>query len=390
MKKLALSMLAFAIFAICFGHSLQAQSLKPAENEQLLEYYQSQRYPEAVKMLQAVFGQTPADPKAIAMLAYANNMAGFIKEAEQYYLKLNQLDNKNLSVLFSLAGINARRGNEEKTKVYYKEILKVDSNNYRALKLLASTINSGANGEKLKYLKAANRINATDADVAYDLAIELNAWKLSADAYQVLELAYLADTSNYLLLKAKLPVVLALKKLKEAEITGNKLMSSGDSSSFVLNCMAKLSLENKAYRKAIELFKILESRNEQSESSLYYTAVCYQKLKDFKNARIYTNATIDFSISPNISSYYSLLGFLEESAGNYKNASKAYLKGLQFENNGTLYYNLALLNDFKLNNQATALKFYRRYLQSKPDEKQLENISYAKERIKAMTKGKNI
>lgn len=387
MRKLV-QIISFLLSALLFSTSVKAQALKPADQEQLLEFYQSQRYPEAAKMLQEIFGQDPQDLKAISMLAYANNMAGSLKEAEQYYLKLYQFDAKSLAVLFSLAGINARRGNEEKTKAYYKEILTIDSNNYRALKLLAGTLSSGLNGEKLKYLKSANRINPTDGDVAYDLAVELNLLKQSDKAYQVLEQAYQADTSNYLLLKAKLPIVLALKKLDEAALTGNKLLSSGDSSSFVLNCMAKLSFQNKAYRKAIDLFKILEQRNEQSESSLYYTAICYQKLNDLKNARAYTSATIEFSISPNVSSYYALLGYLEESSGAYKNANQTYQKGLQFENNGSLYYNLALLNDFKLNKQATALKYYKRYLESKPDEKQLENISYAKERIMAMTKKK--
>jgi tetratricopeptide (TPR) repeat protein len=240
----------------------------------------------------------------------------------------------------------------------------------------------------MKYLKTANQINPTDGDVAYDLAIELNLLKQSDAAYKVLEQAYQADTSNYLLLKAKLPIAIALKKLDEAALTGNKLLSSGDSSSLVLNSMGKLALQNKSYQEAINLFKALEQRNQQSESSLYYTAVCYQKLNDLKNAKAYINATIDFSLSPNISGYYSLLGFLEESSHAYKNATLAYQKGLQFENNGSIYYNLALLYDFKLNKQATALKYYRRYLESKPDEKQQENISYAKDRIKALSNKK--
>jgi Flp pilus assembly protein TadD len=134
--------------ALLLNVTIKAQTLKQAEQAQLLEYYQSQRYPEAAKMLQEIYGQEPQDVKAISMLAYANNMAGSLKEAEQFYLKLYQLDARNIAVLFSLAGINARRGNQEKTETYYKEIKKIDSNNFRALKLLASTLSSGVNTEK--------------------------------------------------------------------------------------------------------------------------------------------------------------------------------------------------------------------------------------------------
>jgi tetratricopeptide (TPR) repeat protein len=376
------------ILALLLNICIYAQTLKPAEQEQLLDYYQSQRYTEAVKLLQEIYGQNPQDEKAISMLAYANNMAGSLKEAEQFYLKLYQLDTKRLAVLFSLAGINARRGNQEKTVHYYKEILKIDSNNFRALKLLGSTLNSGVNTEKLKYLKKANQIIPTDGDVAYDLAIELNLLKQTDEAYKVLEQAYQADTSNYLLLKAKLPIVITLKKFEEAARTGDDLLSSGDSSSLVLNSMGKLALQNKSYQQAIRFFKALEQRSQESESSLYYTAICYQKLNDLKNAKSYINATIDFSLSPNISSYYSLLGYLEESSHAYKAANLAYQNGLRFKNNGAIYYNLALLYDYKLKKQAAALKYYRRYLQSNPDEKQQENIQYARDRIKSLTNKK--
>lgn len=377
--------LGLIILFLAFSSVLKGQSISPADQAQLLDHYQSQRYAEAAKLLQSIYGNDPQDPKTIAMLAYANNMAGNLKQAEYYYLKLYEADVKNIPVLFSLAGINARRGNEDKTKAFYKAILSIDSLNFRALKLLASITSSGINDEKLTYLNTANRINPFDGDVAYELAIELNLMKKTTDAYRIIEQAYLADTSNYLLLKAKLPLSLSLKKLKETEIIGNKLLSSGDSSTFVLNTMAKLAMENKAYLEAISFFKVMERYNQQSESSLYYTAVCYQKLNDLIQAKTYTNAAIDFSISPNVSGYYNLLGYLEEASGANLKAQKAYLKALQFEHTGKIYYSLALLQDFKLKNPSMALKYYRQYLQSKPDEQQAENINYTKERIKALT-----
>jgi tetratricopeptide (TPR) repeat protein len=366
----------------CFLH---AQKLKTLEQEQLLEFYQSQRYAEAAKLLKGIFGEDPQDLQAVSMLAYANNMAGSLKDAEKQYLKLYQADTNNIAVLFSLAGINAKRGNDDKSKALYQQVLRIDSNNFRALKLVANMITADKAEEKLKYLQTANRLNPSDGDVAYDLAVEYKKQAMLAPAYDVLHQAYAADTSNYMLLKARLPICLSLKKLKEAEEIGNKLLNDGDSSSFVINCMAKLNMENKIYEKAISLFKVLEIRDEQSEASLYYTAVCYQKLKDLENAKSYAKAAIKFGISPNISSYYTMLGNLHETSGNYKPALAAYKKGLQFENTGSVYYNLGLLSDFKLKNKMAALSYYKQYLNSKPDAQQHhENIGYVKERIKLL------
>lgn len=376
---------ALILLFFCCSSSIVAQVLNTRDQEQLLEFYQSQRYDEATRLLQHVFGDNPEDLKATAMLAYASNMAGDFKVAEVQYLKLNQADGKNMAILFSLAGLYAKRGDEGKARGYYKQVLAVDSNNFRALKLMANGLNDPI--EKMEYLVKANRIKPTDGDVAYDLATELSRQKQLTAAYQVLRRAWEADTGNYLLLKAKLPLCITIKKLEEAQEAGQMLLQNGDSSSFVINSMGKLAMEKKDFKQAISLFKVLEERAEATEASLYYTAICYQKLNDLKNARTYTTATIEASISPNVGSYYSLLGHLHEQAGLYKSAQTAYMKGLQFSANSNVYYSLGLLNDFKLKNKSTALRYYRKYLKSNPDQKlSAENIAYVKDRVKALTK----
>ena len=374
----------FIAFLLLLILPAQAQVLNADDQERLLEYYQWQRYEDAATLIKEVFGDDPHDLKATSMLAYASNMAGNLKQAEQQYIKLNQANPKNIAVLFSLAGIHSKRGNDDKAKSFYQQVLEVDSNNFSALKLIASIADHP--DERLNYLKRASRLNPNDGDVAYDLAVDLNKLKLLEEAYQVLDQAYRADTSNYMLLKAKLPLCISLKRLNEAQQTGDRLLKNGDSSSYVINSMGRLAMEKKDYRKAIGLFKVLEGRTEVSESSLYYTAICYEKLKDVKHAQAYIKATIEASISPNVSSYYNFLAYTHESVGTYKAAQSAYLKALQFSNNTAIYYSLGLLNDLKLKNKAAALRYYRQYLRSSPDEKSaMENINYVKGRIKALT-----
>lgn len=142
---------------LILSSELLAQVLKTAEQEQLLEYYQAQRYDEASRLLKTAFGDDPSDPKEIQMLAYPSNMAGDLKLAEKQYIKLNKANPEDLGTLFSLAAIYAKRGNDDKAKMYYQQVLSIDSNNFRALKMIASSTNDPV--EKRSKLVKANQVN---------------------------------------------------------------------------------------------------------------------------------------------------------------------------------------------------------------------------------------
>ena len=366
--------------------ALKAQTGNP-DKETLLDFYQNQRYTEAAKYLEAVYGRSSTDPKVLSQIAYANLMAGQLPEAERNYLALLQLQPSSIPVLFNLASVNLRRGNDEKAKGYYMEILKTDSSNFKVYKQLASLYPGDTNPEKIKFLEKANKLNPAEADVAYDLATAYNTLKQDKQAYQVLDPALKADTANFILLKVKLPVCVALLKLNEAGIIGNKLMAEGDSTSFVVTTMGKLSVLTKSYQKAIYYFKLLENWDQENETSLYYTALCYRALKNYQEAAAYTLKTIEFSTSPNMSSYYTLLGTVYEEKLQYKLAISAYKKGIEYTSKGGIYYNMALLEDLKLKEPAKALTHYRLYLKSKPDpEKNKDAILYVKDRIAQLSK----
>ena len=149
------------IVLVC-SSSMIAQVLKTTEQEQLLEFYQSQRYDEATRLLKRIFGEHPEDLKAIAMLAYASNMAGEFQIAEAQYFKFTHADAKNIAVLFNLAGLNAKRGDEGNASEYYRQVLAVDSNNFNALRLLGNSLNDPI--QKLEHLAKANQFRPTDGD----------------------------------------------------------------------------------------------------------------------------------------------------------------------------------------------------------------------------------
>lgn len=364
-----------------FGFLGFAQNIANVDKEKLFDFYQNQRYGDAAQYLKSIYGDNANDLKVLTQIGYCFLMAGNNVEAEKFYSKAYQLQPQNLPVLFSLGSINSKRGNSEKAKLYYGEIIKIDSNNFSVYKLLANLYTSPKDSMKMAFLTKANKINPTESDVAGDLADLYSMYQDYEKAYKTLDIAITADTDNLVLQKAKLPIANQLKKYNEVIISGEKLLKDG-SDAGVLKDVAKAYYYTKKYQKAIDFFKLLESASMQNEGTLYYTSLSYRELKNYNMAAIYAKRTIEEAISPNTSSYYSLLGLIFEENSKLTNANAAYKKGLTFKANPTIYYRLAILNDTKLKKGKAALTYYDLYLKSKPDlATDKDEIKFAKDRI---------
>nr|WP_276900978.1 tetratricopeptide repeat protein [Pedobacter kyonggii] len=368
---------------VLFGLNLAgyAQNKTAVDKEKLFDFYQTQRYADAAQYLKGIYGEESNDFKTLSQIGYCFLMAGNNVEAEKFYGKAYALQPQNLPILFSLGSINTKRGNTEKAKLYYGEIVKIDSNNFNVYKLLANLYGSPKDSLKLIYLLKANQINPLEADVASDLAEIHSTYQEYEKAYNVLDIAIKGDSDNLVLQRAKLPIANQLKKYGEVIASGEKLLKDGADAG-VIKDVAKAYYYTKKYQKAIALFKLLEVAAMENEATLYYTSLSYRALKDYPQAAVYTKKTIDEAISPNTSSYYSLLGLVYEENNQLTLANAAYKKGLQFKATPTLYYRLAVFYDTRLKQGKNALKYYNLYLKSRPsmvDDK--EEIKFSKDRI---------
>jgi tetratricopeptide (TPR) repeat protein len=377
MKKLLIFLSLFSL-----GLAGYTQNASVVDKEKLFDFYQTQRYADAAQYLKGIYGEEVNDFKTLSQIGYCFLMAGNNVEAEKFYSKAYALQPQSLPILFSLGNINTKRGNTEKAKLYYGEIVKIDSNNFNVYKLLANLYSSPKDDSlKLIYLLKANLINPLEGDVATDLAEAHAAYQQYEKAYDVLNIAIKGDSDNLVLQRAKLPIANQLKKYSEVVASGEKLLKDGADAG-VIKDVAKAYYYTKKYQKAIDLFKQLEVAAMENEATLYYTTLSYRALKNYPQATIYTRKTIDEAISPNTSSYYSLLGLVYEENNQLALASAAYKKGLQFKATATLYYRLAVFYDTRLKQEKNALKYYNLYLKSKPsltDDK--EEIKFSKDRI---------
>lgn len=364
--------------------NLKAQNT--VDNSKLLELYQTQRYAEAASYLQSIFKEDTQDPKELSQLAYANLMAGKLPDAEKSYLKLYALQPNSLPTLFSLANISIRRGIDEKAKGYYEAILKLDSTNFNVYKQLASLNKDDISTEKIKYLRKANTLNPTDADVAFNLCEIFFKMNFYAEADKVLQPALAADSTNLQLLKMKMPISMANKKYDESIATGFKLLSYGDSSTFVLNNLAKSYFLKLDYRNALKYFLIINDKAFDNEGLYYNIGLSYRGVKEYKNAAPFFEKAIKEGISNKIASYYGLLGDSYEEINRNEEANTAYKRGLLFENNGSLLYNIALVYETKLNDKKNAINYYDQYLKTINEKEQPKLIIFIKNKITELKK----
>jgi len=192
------------ILLICVANSLFAQQTDKSGDALLLEYYQNQRFADALDYIKKANPEPVTDAKVLSSLAYTSQMAGKLTDAEGYYLRIYQKDSTSISLLYNLGNLNLRRGNNGKALVYFKKILEKDSTNFNVYKQLATiSYNIGNLKADSNYLQKANQINPVDPDVAADLATIFINQKLYPKADTIVSKALAADTANLLLLNQK-------------------------------------------------------------------------------------------------------------------------------------------------------------------------------------------
>ncbi|NNU32989.1 tetratricopeptide repeat protein [Mucilaginibacter sp. S1162] len=203
-----------------------------------MEYYQNQRFADALSYLKSIYTEPVTDTKELSRLAYTSAMAKLLPAAADYYQRIYDSDSTNQSVLYNLASINQRRGNSKSAELYFKKLVLLDTLNFNAYTSLAQiSFTKGDIKNQISYLEKANKLNPVDADAAYDLSEAYMVQNQSPKAGKVLTVAIAADPKNVLLLQALLRFNFIASNWKETIRIGEDLLLLGDSST---NTISKL------------------------------------------------------------------------------------------------------------------------------------------------------
>ncbi|MCO5935355.1 hypothetical protein NAF17_07370 [Mucilaginibacter sp. RB4R14] len=364
-----------------------AQETTKVDDALLLDYYQNQRFAEAADYLKKTYSEPINSTKALGQLAYTLNMAGRLADAEGYYQRIYNIDSTNTPVLYSLGSLNLRRGNNDKAEVYYKRILTRDITNFMVYKQLA-TISHDKNDltSYIVYLQKANKLNPAEPDVASDLSEVYISMKFTAQAEKVLNAAITADPENIVLLNSLMKLQYAQMKWPETVGTCLKLVNYGNGSGQVLTKLGVAYYNTQNYDCSISTFVSMD-KIARNETSYYYTGLGYKAVKDQNMAIFYLQKAIIEGISPNTGAYYGEVADSNEKLHKFKKAITAYQKSLEFDETPMIYYSLANVYDTNLKDKKSAVKYYKKYLASKPPvDKQKGFIDYSKSRVAVLSK----
>ncbi|MGI4749115.1 MAG: tetratricopeptide repeat protein [Janthinobacterium lividum] len=371
----------FLLLFIIGSFQIYAQQ-NNANDAQLIDLYQNQRFAEAIDYLKKYYPEPITDLKTLSRFAYTNRMAGKLPEAENYYLRILAKDSVNVPVLMSLAGIQIKRENDGKALYYYEKAVRIDTNNFAVYKQLGRLyLEKPDTTNALKYLQKANTIQPQEADVAADLSLLLISLKKIEPAQLILKRAIAADSTNLLLLKCLAKLTYTNNRFRETIKTCEQLKLLGENSAEVINMLATSYYMIKIYDCAIENFSLLQ---QQSERTFYLTAMSYKALEKYQLAADYFDKTLQEAVSPYTNAYYNEKGAVYEKIKAFTTAAESYQKGLFFKEKGIIYYTLACLYDRDLNNKKTAVKYYKKYLLAKPPINQQVYITFTHDRLKEL------
>ncbi len=364
--------------------SATAQNNK-ADNEKLINYYQSQHYADALTYLKSIYHEPVTEVNALSQLAYSSLMAGNLYEADIYYQHIYNQDSANRAALYNLASISLRRGNTLKAKKYYQQIAARDTTNFLVFKQLAKlSVQQNDMAGYIAYLQKANKLNPAEAETASDLSDVYVNLKLLPKAENVLNAAFTIDSSDVILLQSLVKITSAQQKWRETLRVCNQLVQLGDRSGKTLVKLGKAYYHLRDYACGAETLVSMDD-NLQTETSLYFTAMCYKRLLDKPSAITYFNKCIAESISPNTDTYYGELAGVYQSNKQYHKALAAYQRGLTFDARPLLYFSLAGLYD-ELKNKRSAVKYYKRYLATHPPKNELTYFKYAEVRMAQLSR----
>jgi tetratricopeptide (TPR) repeat protein len=359
-----------------------AQSAK-TDDALLLDYYQTQRFAEAADYLKRIYPEPITDSKALSRLAYTSLMAGKLTDAEGFYQRIYDADSTNTAVLYNMASINQRRGNANRAELFYKRIILRDTTDFQVYKQLAAiTHNKGNIIGEIVYLQKANTLNPLEFDVASDLSDLYVNLKQFPQAEKVLTVAIVADPENVILLQSLLKLSYAQKKWTVVIKVGEQLLQLADESQRLKLGIAYYNTKN--YLCGLEsLLPVPELL--QNETTAYFTAACYKLLKDQKTAILFFKKAIKLSLSPTTATYYNEMADSHQQLAQLTTAESMFKKALLYDQQSMTYYSLAVLYDTKMKSPKNALLYYKKYLDSKPEETEKDQIAYSKSRIAALS-----
>lgn len=355
------------------GNYAGAQSV---DRNRVMEYLQDQHYEEAIAYLKP--GIDTNNAKEVALLAYTYYQAGKTADAANRYEKVLSLDSNYVSAHQYLANILTQQDQTLGAIAHFKRITALQPLNASGWKQLSFAGFSGhQNDSAFKWLNKAYELKPSDARVVARLAEEWLERKRYNTADSLINLYLATDSGSAIVLMTAVRTSFLKKEYPRTLLFGHKLMKQNIASPNTFLYVASACYNMQQYEECVGVYEYLKARNATSENIIYYAAMAETQLKKYEESNVLLKLCISMALSPSLDNYYSGMAINYEATGKYKPAIASLDTAYYLFQQPLRQYSIGRIYDARLNNQAVALRYYRKYLALyKPEATQEEKDIY--------------
>jgi tetratricopeptide (TPR) repeat protein len=341
-----------------------------------MEYLQDQRYEEAITYLKQ--GVNDHNPRELALLAYTYYQAGKIPEAADNYGKVLLLDSNYIPAHQYMATIQMQEDLPLAAMAHYKHIITLQPQNATAWKQLSFAGFAGKeNDSAFAWLYKAYELKPSDPRVVARLAEEWLEKKRYNTADSIINHYLAADSTNPYVLMTGTRTSFLKKEYPRTWQFGQKLISQNSVSANTFLYVIAACYNMKKYDDCVSVYEYLDARHATSENIIYYTAMAKTQLKQYEESNTLLKLCISMGLSASLDNYYTGMSANYEAIGQYKPAIASLDTAYYLFHQPLRQYSIGRIYDAHLNNEATALRYYKKYLQLyKPDATEEEKGIY--------------
>jgi tetratricopeptide (TPR) repeat protein len=341
-----------------------------------MEYLQDQRYEDAIAYLKE--GVNDNNPRELALLAYTYYQAGKISEAASNYGKVLQLDSNYVPAHQYLATIQMQEDLPLAAMAHYKRIVTLQPQNATAWKQLSFAGFAGLeNDSAFTWLCKAYELKPSDPRVVSRLAEEWLEKKRYNTADSLINRYLTTDSTNPYVLMTGTRTSFLKKEYPRTLQFGQKLISQSNVSANTFLYVIAACYNMKKYDECVSVYEYLNGRRATSENIIYYTAMAKTQLKKYEESNTLLKLCISMGLSASLDNYYTGMSANYEAIGQFKPAIASLDTAYYLFHQPLRQYSIGRIYDARLNNEATALRYYKKYLQLyKPDATEEERGIY--------------
>lgn len=396
MKTLNLlkKILVLTCFSLALLSSLSAQeveiSLDVEEMDKLNQCSSANQYigfyqfEKALSILEKCNKENRDNHKILSNIAYCHFKLGHYDESKRIYTQVLQQNAEDLNALTQLAIIYNKEQRYDKALETYEVLLQFDiENSFYNKQAGGLALRLGKTEIGLNYYKEAFKLNPKDVETAASLSNIYISLKKPQLAQNVINTTLPSAPQNTRLLRVQTRLHYIKEDFSAVSITGQKLLTLKDSSSYILRMTGMAHYHLDQYHEAILLLEALSKKEEEEHLVHYFLGVSYSKLKDFEMAQQQYQLAIKKGIAENIDDYYKKLGESQEAQGLLSKAIVSLKKAHQYSNEKLLLYKIATISEQYYKDKNIALRYYKKYLKSK-DKEHPDHERFAAYKIKTI------